>query len=613
MISIRSCRRTKPWLTVILIAMMASLGATPSWGQNLLQNPGFEAAPPNKFGNNIDHPIPGWVIGDGDRTNVVRVINDPSIFDYRRPDGFLSGPNRDAQNDGQGAAPGTPQHYLDIVGVNSLYQVFTTPSCDTDPNADVIWRVSGWVSYRDNLVGGAVLRVREGAGLAGAAVTPAAGAVLDVTIHNAGVTPPAGSPNPQQIGPNDWFQVTGDFLLDQGSTYTFEVELDNNANFDEGSVIEVFGCPRPAITLDKVITAGSPYTAAGNQITYSLTAVNTGNVALLNVEIADPVASLGTCTPTQPATLQPDETLTCPATYTVQQADVDAGQFVNTATVSGVDADGRNVSDTAQAIAVDPDAQASLTLSKVITEGAAYARVGDIVHYQLTATNAGDVSLLGMAISDPQAVIGDCVPTQPVKRLPGETLVCLAHYTITQVDINQGSFTNTATVTATGPQGAPLEAQAQATATGPAAEPAITLVKTASTGASAIPGGLIRYTLTATNVGNVGLGQVDIIDDLIDLSCERQPPVALPPNSSLTCVGSYQTALSDNETTIVNTGSASGQTLVGQSVSATDQAVVTVRLPTEVPVNHTWLLLMLGMLLWLIAAACLKARSRRLT
>jgi hypothetical protein len=271
---IMTAARLNPSLAMVVVTMVLLLMPSSAFGQNLLQNPGFEADPPSKFGNNIDHPIPGWVIGDGDRTNVVRVVNDPSIFDYRRADGFLSGPNRDAQNNGQGAPAGTPQHYLDIVGVNSLYQVFNTPSCDTDPDADVIWRVSGWVSYRDNLVGGAVLRVREGAGLSGQAVVPEAGAVLDVTIHNTGVTPPPGSPNPQEIGPNDWFQVSGDFLLDQGSTYTFEVELDNNANFDEGSVIEVFGCPRPAITLDKVITAGSPYTAAGDTITYALTATN---------------------------------------------------------------------------------------------------------------------------------------------------------------------------------------------------------------------------------------------------------------------------------------------------------------------------------------------------
>lgn len=301
----------------------------------------------------------------------------------------------------------------------------------------------------------------------------------------------------------------------------------------------------------------------------------------------------------------------CPATYSVLQADVDAGQFVNTATVSGTDAGGRVASDTAQAIAVDPTAAPSLSLTKVITEGATYARVGDVVRYQITATNTGDVSLLNMAISDPQAVLGSCVPAQPVKRLPGETLVCGAQYTITQADINRGDLTNTATVSAVGPQGNPLQAQAQATATGPTAAAAMTLVKTASTGSTATVGALITYTLTATNLGNVSLGQIDIIDALIDLDCEREPPVALPPNSSFTCTGSYPTSSSDLDQPIINTASTSGQTLGGQTVSATAQATVSIVLPVPVPINHALVLTVLSLLLMLAACARFSPRLRR--
>ena len=57
-------------------------------------------------------------------------------------------------------------------------------------------------------------------------------------------------------------------------------------------------------------------------------------VELTNVVIDDllPGLSALSCTPTQPATLAPTESMTCTATYTVTQADLDGGSVVNTAT-----------------------------------------------------------------------------------------------------------------------------------------------------------------------------------------------------------------------------------------------------------------------------------------
>ena len=48
-----------------------------------------------------------------------------------------------------------------------------------------------------------------------------------------------------------------------------------------------------------------------------------------------------TCTPAVPATLAPAATISCTATYTVTQADVDAGSIVNTASVNGLQAGDR--------------------------------------------------------------------------------------------------------------------------------------------------------------------------------------------------------------------------------------------------------------------------------
>src|SRR5699024_413751 len=79
------------------------------------------------------------------------------------------------------------------------------------------------------------------------------------------------------------------------------------------------------LVLDKAVTsAGAPY-GEGDTITYELIATNTGTPTLANVAISDPDAVITGCTPAQPATLAPAETLTCQDEHVVTQADLDAG------------------------------------------------------------------------------------------------------------------------------------------------------------------------------------------------------------------------------------------------------------------------------------------------
>ena len=93
-------------------------------------------------------------------------------------------------------------------------------------------------------------------------------------------------------------------------------------------------------TLTLVKTAGTPIDVngdgrvdAGDRIPYSFAVTNTGAITLRNVAVADDrVAGTVTCPVT---TLAPGASTTCTATYTITQADIDAGSVVNTATVSG--------------------------------------------------------------------------------------------------------------------------------------------------------------------------------------------------------------------------------------------------------------------------------------
>src|SRR5690606_9655300 len=99
----------------------------------------------------------------------------------------------------------------------------------------------------------------------------------------------------------------------------------------------------PGIVLAKEATAvnGEPVETAtvsnlqrDDVVTYTLTARNSGNVTLTDVEIDDPM--LGDLTCEQPVTLLPNETLECIGTYTVTLDDINAGEpIVNIATASG--------------------------------------------------------------------------------------------------------------------------------------------------------------------------------------------------------------------------------------------------------------------------------------
>ncbi|MEZ5093189.1 hypothetical protein [Nocardioides sp.] len=267
-------------------------------------------------------------------------------------------------------------------------------------------------------------------------------------------------------------------------------------------------------------------------------------------------------------TLAPAESTTCTASYTLTQADVDAGQVDNTATVTGTDPNATDVSDT-DTESVPITAAPDITLDKQagVPSGAA---AGDTIDYSFVVTNSGNVTLDPVTVAD--SLVSVTCPAGPLA--PGDSVTCgPVSYTLTQVDVDSGHVANTATVTGTDPNGTDVDAT-DSTDTAIPAGPAISLVKTGrSNGNNA--GDSIDYEFLVTNTGNVTLTSI-VIDDPMFTTVDC-PVTTLAPTESTTCTASYTLTQADVDAGQVdNTATVTGTDPNATDVTDTDTESVSI-------------------------------------
>ncbi len=306
----------------------------------------------------------------------------------------------------------------------------------------------------------------------------------------------------------------------------------------EGETVTI--AQNPALTVTKTATSTGPYNL-NDTITYSIVAENTGNMTLTGVTITDPGvgAVLGTCTPTQPATLAPNATLTCAATHVVTQADIDAGSYANTAFADSSETDPVSEGETVT-IAQNP----ALAVTKTATSTGPYD-LNDTITYSIVAENTGNTTLTGVTITDPGvgAVLGTCTPTQPATLAPNATLTCAATHVVTQADIDAGSYANTAFADSS--ETDPVSEGETVTI---AQNPALTVTKTATSTGPYNLNDTITYSIVAENTGNMTLTGVTITDPGVGAvlgTCTPTQPATLAPNATLTCAATHVVTQAD--------------------------------------------------------------------
>ena len=285
----------------------------------------------------------------------------------------------------------------------------------------------------------------------------------------------------------------------------------------------------------------------GDIITYSYEVMNCGDLDLTNLVITeDPMLFTGTGTlPTPsavtPATLTPLGVGTATASYSITQADIDAGIVTNQATITanrvGTIEEVMDISDSGNpndemGTLEDPTNEPipnnpciSLVKSSTLDLGAdGIANPGDIITYAYEVMNCGSVTLSSVSIQeDAMSFTGTgTLPTptavMPSTLGPNEMGTATATYAITQDDIDEGMVTNQAEVSAVTVDNVPVNDLSDSgnpademgmdedlTVEPIPNEACIELIKssTLDLGADGLanPGDIIEYTYTITNCG----------------------------------------------------------------------------------------------------------------
>ncbi|GEM_PF-803731 len=350
---------------------------------------------------------------------------------------------------------------------------------------------------------------------------------------------------------------------------------------DDKTVVELETSASVTIVKSETHAFSSP-TQVGEVITYSFLVTNTGNLTLTNVIVEDPLVGLVPDMPFTIATLLPGDAnaVTLTATYKVTQADIEKGEVVNQATVTGDYVDPADktkkpvIPDVSEEIKVPLEQKPGIAVVKEanskLTEP---AEAGQEIEYTFTVHNTGNMVLNNVVLNDPLAGITPNSFTIGTMQ-PGEQQVFTATYAITEADIDAEKVVNQATVKAT--YGDPTTPKDIEDPSGPTVDtdeptivpvmpplPELEIIKKGEwndANGNGYPevGETLEFTFDVTNKGNALLNNVTVQDEgplfagkrgTNQLSAITPAPVTLKPGESQTFKATYVLAQADIDAT----------------------------------------------------------------
>lgn len=280
----------------------------------------------------------------------------------------------------------------------------------------------------------------------------------------------------------------------------------------------------------------------GQEIVYTFTVHNTGNMVLENVTFNDPLIGLSQNDFTV-GTLQPGENQTFTATYAITQDDIDAEQVENQAIAKGYHGDPNNPGevtdpsgptiDTNEPIIVPvvppaPELNIIKTGHWNDTNGNGYPEVGETLEFNFEVSNPGNVILNNVTPKDdgplfagrPGANKLSAFTPTPVTLKPGESQIFKATYVLAQTDIDAtagipDTLTNVALATGEQGNGKPYDSdESKAKINLPAAEPSLVTLTKQALLYQVRRGDRVPYIIKVENASSSYVGKVNVVDTM---------------------------------------------------------------------------------------------------
>lgn len=362
---------------------------------------------------------------------------------------------------------------------------------------------------------------------------------------------------------------------------------DGGAVTATAATVAVPTTPLPSMTLEKTASSG-PFTAAGQVVTYSFMVTNTGNVTLDDIAISDLPALFTGSGALSPVTcgqtsLIPGAAVTCTASYTLTQADVDQASITNTATATASSGLGGPLQSAPDSTTTTIAAAPAITLVKTAGPGG-FTEAGQQVTYSFIVSNTGNVTLTDVAVTELEftgtgtAPVITCPPSEVAALAPGDDVVCTATYVLTQADIDSGSVVNSASASAAPPTGPAVTATPSVAPLTFVATPSLTVDKTSDLVTLTSAGQPVTYSFVITNTGNVTITDVTVTEGSFTGSGTLPTPACpsaaaeLLPGASVTCTTTYLVTQADIDAgaALINSAAASGSPPSGALMSSTE-------------------------------------------
>ena len=418
-------------------------------------------------------------------------------------------------------------------------------------------------------------------------------------------------------------------------TITDSQSLSSPQISQDGTVVVTVDSLTPSLLVTKtgVLDVGSDNIVnVGDHVDYSYAVLNTYDRTLTNIVVtddkidndADNIDCPSGGTTNIIATLAPGETVTCVTRYFLTQLDIDLGRITNTATASGSgyvpSIDSNEPAEDTDTITINLTRQASTSVVKsagpVIRDASdpTTDKEGDTITYSYAAKNTGNVTLTNVIVEDDKidndAVNLNCPSgstTNVITTLaPGETVTCVAVYTLTSADIAAGSVTNTATVTGTAPSGASNPEPSSSAITVLLNQPvSLSIEKTVLNTSNSPdnndlgPGDVVTYSFLVTNTSTQAtLTNITVADSKITsgITCDGGTGAtisSLAPDAFTTCSATYTVTQTDiNNGAIINTASVSSNYAqpggVVSTITASDTNTHSVTQTPSVSITNTF-------------------------